>query len=134
MTISGGWNDWLFEAFAIQNGDLLMDYRNQNVRLNSPAALEALEFWVKLTQELKVAPPHSTWASTPTDFVAGRTAMLYHTTGVLTFIRTSAQFPYGVAFMPAKKSYGAAVGAATCISPRTSPRRTSRPPGASSSS
>ena len=110
MTISGGWNDWLFEAFAIQNGDLLMDYRNQNVRLNSPAALEALEFWVKLTQELKVAPPHSTWASTPTDFVAGRTAMLYHTTGVLTFIRTSAQFPYGVAFMPAKKSYGAAVG------------------------
>ncbi|MGI6147567.1 MAG: ABC transporter substrate-binding protein [Bacillota bacterium] len=110
VTISGGWNDWLFEAFAIQNGDLLMDYRNQNVRLNSPAALEALEFWVKLTQELKVAPPHSTWASTPTDFVAGRTAMLYHTTGVLTFIRTSAQFPYGVAFMPAKKSYGAAVG------------------------
>ena len=134
VTISGGWNDWLFEAFAIQNGDLLMDYRNQTVRLNSPAALEALEFWVKLTQELKVAPPHSTWASTPTDFVAGRTAMLYHTTGVLTFIRTSAQFPYGVAFMPAKKSYGAAVGGGNLHISRTSPRRTSRPPGASSSS
>lgn len=110
VTISGGWNDWLFEAFVIQNGSTLLDYRKQRVSLNSAEALEALEFWVKLTNTLKVAPPHSTWASTPTDFVAGRTSMLYHTTGVLTFIRTSAQFEYGVAFMPAQKSYGAAVG------------------------
>jgi sn-glycerol 3-phosphate transport system substrate-binding protein len=110
VTISGGWNDWLFEAFVIQNGSTLLDYRKQRVSLNSAEALEALEFWVKLTNTLKVAPPHSTWASTPTDFVAGRTSMLYHTTGVLTFIRMSAQFDYGVAFMPAQKSYGAAVG------------------------
>ena len=110
VTISGGWNDWLFEAFVIQNGSTLLDYRDQRVSLNSAEALEALEFWVRLTNTLKIAPPHSTWASTPTDFVAGRTSMLYHTTGVLTFIRTSAQFDYGVAFMPAKKSYGAAVG------------------------
>jgi len=110
VTISGGWNDWLFEAFAIQNGNPLLEYRKQRVCLNSSEALEALEFWVKLTNTLKVAPPHSTWASTPTDFVAGRTSMLYHTTGVLTFVRTSAPFDYGVAFMPAQKSYGAAVG------------------------
>ncbi|MCR4425095.1 MAG: ABC transporter substrate-binding protein [Firmicutes bacterium] len=110
VTISGGWNDWLFEAFVIQNGSSLLDYINHKVTLNSPEAVEALEFWVRLTQELKVAPPHSTWASTPTDFVSGRTAMLYHSTGILTFVRTSAPFEYGVAFMPAKKSYGAAVG------------------------
>lgn len=110
VTISGGWNDWLFEAFVLQNGYSLLDYRKQRVSLNSPEALEALEFWVKLCNNLRVAPPHSTWASTPTDFVSGRTSMLYHTTGILTFVRTSAKFNYGVAFMPANKSYGAAVG------------------------
>ena len=110
VTISGGWNDWLFEAFVRQNGSRLMDFESRTVQFNSDEAIEALEFWVRLTQELKVAPPHSTWASTPPDFVAERTSMLYHSTGILTFLKQSVKFPFGVAFMPAKKSYGAAVG------------------------
>ena len=110
VTISGGWNDWLFEAFVRQNGGELINYAKRQVRFDSPEALEALRFWVRLTNELKVGPPHSTWASTPLDFVAGRTAMLYHSTGILTFLKNSARFPFGVAFMPAKKQYGAEVG------------------------
>jgi len=110
VTISGGWNDWLFEGFVRQNGGKLIDFENRSLHLNSPEAVEALEFWVKLTQQMQVAPPHSTWASTPADFVAGKTAMLYHSTGILTFLKDSATFDFGVAFMPGKKSYGAAVG------------------------
>lgn len=110
VTISGGWNDWLFQCFVRQNGSKLIDYHERSAVFNSPEAVEALEFWVDLTQNLKVAPPHSTWASTPPDFVAGRTSMLYHSTGVLTFIRDSAQFEFGVGFLPAKVSYGAEVG------------------------
>lgn len=100
VTISGGWNDWLFQAFAHQNGIGLIDYLESTVHLNSPEAVEALEFWVELTQEAKVAPPHSTWASTPPDFVVGRTSMLYHSTGILTFLKNSAPFDFGVGFMP----------------------------------
>lgn len=110
VTISGGWNDWLFEGFVRQNGGKLIDFEHRSLHLNSPEAVEALEFWVKLTQQMQVAPPHSTWASTPADFVAGKTAMLYHSTGILTFLKDSATFDFGVAFMPGKKSYGAAVG------------------------
>ncbi|WP_026245277.1 MULTISPECIES: ABC transporter substrate-binding protein [Alkalispirochaeta] len=110
VTISGGWDDWLFQGFVRQNGSELINYRERRVTLNSPEAVEALEFWVALTQEDKVAPPHSTWASTPPDFVAGQTSMLYHSTGVLSFLRNSAQFDFGVAFMPGNVSFGAEVG------------------------
>lgn len=110
VIISGGWNDWLFEGFVRQNGSALIDFDNRSVHFNSPEAVEALEFWIDLQRNLKVAPPHSTWASTSVDFVAGQTAMLYHSTGILTFLKDSATFPFGVAFMPGHKSYGAAVG------------------------
>lgn len=110
VTISGGWSDWLFEGFVRQNGQALIDFDNRKVQFNSPEAVEALEFWIDLQRNLKVAPPHSTWASTPPDFVAGKTAMLYHSTGILTFLKDSAPFPFGVGFMPGNKSYGAAVG------------------------
>lgn len=110
VTISGGWNDWLFQGFVRQNSSKLIDFFDRTVAFNSPEALEALEFWVHLTQELNVAPPHSTWSSTPPDFVAGRTSMLYHTTGILTFLKESANFEFGVGFMPANTTYGAEVG------------------------
>jgi len=110
VTISGGWNDWLFEAFVRQNGGALLDYGRRQLRFDSPEAVEALRFWVRLTNELKVAPPHSTWSSTPLDFVAGRTAMLYHSTGILTFLKNSARFPFGVGFLPMKKQYAVEVG------------------------
>ena len=47
--------------------------------------------------------------STP-DFVAQRTAMLYHSTGILTFLKNSAKFDFGVAFMPRNTTFGAEVG------------------------
>ena len=110
VTISGGWNDWLFEGFVRQNAGQLIDFHEREIKFNSPEAVGALEFWVELMQELKVGPPHSTWASTPPDFVGGRTAMLYHSTGIMTFLKDSADFPFGAAFMPANETYGAAVG------------------------
>lgn len=110
VTISGGWNDWLFEAFVRQSGGQLIDFHNREIKFNSPEAVEALEFWVELMQDLQVGPPHSTWASTPPDFVGGRTAMVYHSTGIMTFLKDSAGFDFGAAFMPANETYGAAVG------------------------
>jgi sn-glycerol 3-phosphate transport system substrate-binding protein len=110
VTVSGGWNDWLFEGFVRQNAGQLIDFHNREIKFNSPEAVEALEFWVELMQGLQVGPPHSTWASTPPDFVGGRTAMLYHSTGIMTFLKSSADFPFGAAFMPANETFGAAVG------------------------
>ncbi|MCX8119169.1 MAG: ABC transporter substrate-binding protein [Desulfobacterota bacterium] len=115
VTISGGWNDWLFEAFVRQNGSYLISPDGKRANFDSKEAIEALDFWVELKHRLKVGPPHSTWGSTPPDFVGGRTAMLYHSTGILTFLKRSAKFDFGVAFMPMKKTYGAAVGGANLM-------------------
>lgn len=115
VTISGGWNDWLYEAFVRQNGSWLISSDGLKANFDSKEALEALEFWVDLKHRLKVGPPHSTWGSTPPDFVGGRTAMLYHSTGILTFLKRSAKFDFGVAFMPKKKTYGAEVGGANLM-------------------
>lgn len=115
VTISGGWNDWIFEAFVRQNGSWLISPDGQKANFDSKEALEALEFWVEIANKLKVGPPHSTWGSTPPDFVGGRTAMLYHSTGILTSLKKSAKFDFGVAFMPKKKTFGAEVGGANIM-------------------
>jgi sn-glycerol 3-phosphate transport system substrate-binding protein len=115
VTISGGWNDWLYEAFVRQNGSFLISPDGLKANFDSKEAIEALDFWVELKHRLKLGPPHSTWGSTPPDFVGGRTAMVYHSTGILTFLKRSAKFEFGVTFMPQKKTFGAAVGGANLM-------------------
>ncbi len=122
VTISGGWNDWEFEAFVRQNGGWLISPDGTKINFTSKEAVEALEFWVDLAHREKVGPPHSTWGSTPPDFVAQRTAMLYHSTGILTFLRNSAKFDFGVAFMPKNKTYGAEVGGGNLAISRKIPK------------
>lgn len=122
VTVSGGWNDWLFEGFVRQNGSWLIDPDGTKANFTSKQAEEALDFWVDLMYRDKVGPPHSTWGSTPPDFVAGRTAMLYHSTGILTFLKSSAKFDFGVAFMPKNKSWGAEVGGGNLAIARKIPK------------
>ncbi len=122
LTISGGWNDWEFQGFVRQNGSWLISPDGTKVNFTSKEAVEALDFWVDLMHREKVGPPHSTWGSTPPDFVAQRTAMLYHSTGILTFLRNSAKFDFGVAFMPKNKTYGAEVGGGNLAIARKIPK------------
>src|SRR5574341_1548089 len=107
VTVSGGWNDWLFEAFVRQNGSWLINPEGTKVNFDSRE---------------KVGPPHSTWGSTPPDFVAQRTAMLYHSTGILTFLKNSAKFDFGVAMMPRNKTFGAEVGGGNLAIARKIPK------------
>ncbi len=108
VTIGGGWHDWLFESFVRQNGKVF--WQPDKVSFNIPESVEALELWSAIANKDNSMPRHSTWASSSADFVAGRTAMLYHTTGIMTFIKNSAKFGWGSAFMPKKKTYGSVIG------------------------
>jgi len=107
LTFGGGWHDWIFECFCRQNE--LVPWTKDKVLFDRPESVDALEFWVKLVQS-GVMPAASTWQGSANDFLAGQTAMLYHSTGSLTNLRTSAPFDVGVAFMPKNKTYGAAQG------------------------
>lgn len=107
LIIGGGWHDWMFEGYCRQNG--LVPWEKDKVLWDRPESIEALEFWKTMVDAGCMAPA-STWQGSANDFMAGTTAMLYHSTGSLTNLRTSSPFKVGVAFMPKKKTWGASQG------------------------
>jgi sn-glycerol 3-phosphate transport system substrate-binding protein len=101
---------WLYQALAEQAGQQLMNQAGNETYFGSPGAIEALEYWVSLGKQGVQAPGVLDWGTTPNDFVAGRTAMMWTTTGNLTFVRSNAKFPFGVAMLPKDKQRGTPTG------------------------
>ena len=111
MIPSTGYPYWMFQAFAIQNGVSLMNKEGTQVYFNSPAAVEALEFWRSLAATHHVSPPGAIeWGTLRQAFVQGQTAMMWHTTGNLSAVKKEAKFDFGVAMLPANKQPGSPVG------------------------
>lgn len=103
--------NWMFQAMAIQNGventpgtDGMVDY------LDDPGSVEALTWWKSMTESGVMPSGTTEWASTPEDFLQGRTAMMWHTTGNLTNVKTNADFEFGVSMLPAKEQPGSPTG------------------------
>lgn len=103
---------WLYQALAEETGQKLMNQAGDQTYFDSPGAIEALDYWVALGKDGVQAPGVLDWGTTPNDFVAGRTAIMWTTTGNLTFVRNNAKFPFGVAMLPADKQRGTATGGA----------------------
>lgn len=102
---------WLYQGFVIEAGQArLANPEGTQVFFDTPATHSALAFWSRL-QTMGAEPTGITdWGTLPTAFVGGQFAMIYHSTGSLTFIRDNAKFPFGTAFMPADKTYGTPTG------------------------
>jgi len=102
---------WVFQGFLIEAKAKYFDPNGKWVKFNSPEAVEALQYILDLQNKYKVHPtgPSSAafWGQVPQDFVQQKAAMIYTTTGNMTFIRTNAKFDWTAAFMPAGKQYGA---------------------------
>ncbi|WP_456277049.1 extracellular solute-binding protein [Bacillus sp. AK128] len=107
-----GYGAWLFQGFALQNGKNLMNTDGTEVYFDTPENVEALQLWLDLSKKHKVMPEGLVdWATTPSDFLEGKTAMMIHTTGNLANIRDNATFEFGTAYLPAgKKGHGTPVG------------------------
>lgn len=94
---------WLFGALAAQNGAVLFNENGTETYLSDPKVVEALQFWVDLSKVHGVHPPGiQEWGTTPADFLEGRIAMIWTTTGNLVNIRRNASFDFGVAPYPGK--------------------------------
>ncbi|SDM21497.1 carbohydrate ABC transporter substrate-binding protein, CUT1 family [Paenibacillus sp. OK060] len=106
---------WMFQMLARQNTSdpkqSIMGDDGRKANFNTPENVEALQFWLDLSHKYKVMPEGVIdWAATPTDFIEGKTAMMMHTSGNLTNVKTNAKFDFGVAFAPANKQYGSPTG------------------------
>ncbi len=108
---STGYQYWMFQALALQTGSNIMAADGKSVSFSSPSSEEALQFYVDLGKKHKVMPEGVIeWATVPSDFISGKTAMMYHTTGNLTTVKEGAKFDFGVAFLPANKQFGSPTG------------------------
>lgn len=109
---SDGLPYWLFQGFAISNGQNVVGDSPKQVFFNTPSTVEALQYVVDLSAKYNVMPKGViVWGNTPTDFTSGKVAMIYHTTGSLTSILQNAKFDVGVGFLPqGKAGYGAPTG------------------------
>lgn len=108
---SSGFTYWMYQALALQNGKNLMTEDGKKVFFDTPENVEALQYWVDLAKKHKAMPEGVIeWATVPSDFLEGKTAMMFHTTGNLTNVKNNAKFDFGVAFLPAKKNYASPTG------------------------
>ena len=123
---------WLLMSFILQNGGRTHSADFKKVYIAEKPVVDALQFWVDLANKHQVMPRHRTFPEAVQDFVAGKSAMLIHSTGNLRFVRDSAKFDWGAAFLPKNKAQAVAIGGAGVS--RSRPRRSRRRPGSSSSS
>ena len=106
-----GFTYWLFQGLAIAAGSELANANGTKVNFSDPACVEALQYWIDLTKKYNAHPAGIVdWGTTPRDFLEGKTAMMWTTTGNLANIRANAKFPFGVAMLPAHKRRGSPTG------------------------
>ena len=104
---------WIYANFAIQAGRHIGSLGDDPcaVYLNTPEAIEALAYLRSLQTEGLMPDGAVAWGTAPADFIAGASAMIYHSTGSLSTLLANSPFEVGTAFMPGGPAgYGANVG------------------------
>ncbi len=111
MIPSTGYPYWMFGALAMENGQVLMNSDGNRTYFDAPATIEALQFWRNLGSKQKIMPEGTIeWGTLRKNFLEGRTAIMWHSTGNLTIVKKNAKFDFGVAMLPAKKRRGTPTG------------------------
>lgn len=107
--LGGDWTDWLFEATVVQAGGSLMEGPGGRVQVDTPKAVQALEFWKRL-KDKKLLERANTWMDTLTGFTSGRYPVIYYSVGGFEAARNNKRFNAGVEMMPKLLSHGATLG------------------------
>ncbi len=108
---STGYPYWMFGALCKQNGEVLMNSMGTETYFDNPGVVQALDFWKALGQTHGIMPKGTIeWGTLRSDFLEGKTAMMWHSTGNLTAVKKNAKFDFGVAMLPAMKMRGTPTG------------------------
>lgn len=102
-------DQWLLSIFILQNGGEINNIEGTETYLDTPEAIGAVEYLLDLVNK-GYMPAKRLFGDSSSDFVAGKTAMMYNSTGSLAFVRDSASFDWGVGFLPAGKERIVATG------------------------
>jgi len=111
MIPSTGYPYWMFGALAMQNGQVLMNGDGNETFFANPDVVGALQYWKDLGSKYKVMPGGTIeWGTLRQNFLEGKTAIMWHSTGNLTAVKNNANFDFGVAMLPASKRRGTPTG------------------------
>jgi sn-glycerol 3-phosphate transport system substrate-binding protein len=111
MIPSTGYPYWMFGALTMQNDQVLMNSDGNQTYFDKPATIDALQFWKDLGEKHGVMPSGTIeWGTLRQNFLEGKTAIMWHSTGNLTTVKNNAKFDFGVAMLPANKRRGTPTG------------------------
>jgi sn-glycerol 3-phosphate transport system substrate-binding protein len=94
---------WLTMPLLLQAGGVADNEPGTYIAIDTEEMRDVYRFLNKLAYEMKVTTGVTPWSQSFSDFATGKTAMLYHSTGALTYIRNSTKYDFGTAFLPRYK-------------------------------
>jgi sn-glycerol 3-phosphate transport system substrate-binding protein len=103
---------WYFQNLGLQNNAVWQNKGGSEVYFNSPEWVEVFEF-VKSFVDEGLAPAKRSSGEASADFAAGATAIIYNSTGSLSFQRDSAKFNWGTGILPYNKTKAVTTGGAS---------------------
>ncbi len=89
-------DSWQFSFLSLGNGAVLTNDERNEVYIDTPETRETMYF-VKSLVDAGFCPASYTYGDCSSDFAAGQTAMMFHSSGNLTFQRESCPFDWGTA-------------------------------------
>jgi sn-glycerol 3-phosphate transport system substrate-binding protein len=92
--------NWFYYALVYANGGEVLSADGTKVLWEQPQALEALRFWYDLVNKYRVTPAYTPWSDGPQEFVAGKAAIIWHSTGSQSFMRQHVGFRWGLGRIP----------------------------------
>jgi sn-glycerol 3-phosphate transport system substrate-binding protein len=98
--------NWFYYAVTYANGGETLTADGTKVLWDQPKNVEALQFWHDLVNKYKVTPAYTPWNDGPQEFAAGKTAMVWHSTGSQAFMRQNVKFHWGLGRIPKHTQFG----------------------------
>jgi len=115
--------NWFYYALVYANGGEVLSPDGTKVLWDQPPALAALSFWHDLVNKYKVTPAYTPWNDGPQEFVAGKVAMIWHSTGSQAFMRQNVKFAWGLGRLPKETQFGPPSGGGNLMLYATDPAR-----------
>jgi sn-glycerol 3-phosphate transport system substrate-binding protein len=115
--------NWFYYALTYSNGGETLSTDGTKVLWDEPKNIEALQFWHDLVNKYKVTPAYTPWNDGPQEFAAGKTAMVWHSTGSQAFMRQNVKFHWGLGRIPRHTQFGPPSGGGNMLMYATDPGR-----------
>lgn len=115
--------NWFYYALVYANGGESLSADGTNVLWDQPKNLDALQYWHDLVNKYKVTPAYTPWNDGPQEFVAGKTAIVWHSTGSQSFMRQHVKFRWGLGRIPKHVQFGPPSGGGNMMLYATEPAK-----------